>query len=122
MAERELANHVLEVADRTAYQDAAQRVISIHLSIGGRRLVDLARLTRAFDTVARGTVAEGAVLQVNVLPVRHCCQNGGRDFDQPPTTSSARTVATFITSSLVEKRFGLLRSGWTMMRLEYPYS
>jgi hydrogenase nickel incorporation protein HypA/HybF len=86
MDERELANHVLEVADRTAYQNAAQRVTSIHLSIGGRRLIDLERLTRAFDTVARGTVAEGAVLRVSVLPVsvlpvRHHCQNCGIDFD-----------------------------------------
>jgi hydrogenase nickel incorporation protein HypA/HybF len=81
MNERELANHVLEVADITAYQNAAQRVISIHLSIGGRRLIDLGRLTSAFDDVTRGTVAEGALLQVNILPVRHHCQNCGTDFD-----------------------------------------
>ena len=81
MDEREVANHVLEVADRTAYQHAAQRVISIHLSIGGRRVIDLERLTSAFDDVTRGTVAEGAVLQVSILPVRRHCQNCGTDFD-----------------------------------------
>src|SRR5579862_5692378 len=81
MDERELANHVLELADQTAYQHAAQRIVSIHLSIGGRRVIDLKRLTSIFEHVARGTVAEGAALQVKVLPVRHHCRNCGTDFD-----------------------------------------
>lgn len=81
MDERELANHVLEVADRTAYQNAAQRVVSIRLSIGGRRVIDLKRLASVFECAARGTVAEGATLQVNVLPVRHHCRNCGADFE-----------------------------------------
>jgi hydrogenase nickel incorporation protein HypA/HybF len=34
-----------------------------------------------FEAVAHGTVAEGAALKVNVLPVRHHCQNCGADFD-----------------------------------------
>jgi hydrogenase nickel incorporation protein HypA/HybF len=81
MDERELANHVLEIADRTAYQHAAQRIVSIQLSIGGRRIIDLERLASIFNQVARGTVAEGAQLHVKVLPVRHHCRNCGADFD-----------------------------------------
>jgi hydrogenase nickel incorporation protein HypA/HybF len=81
MDERELANHVLELADRTAYQHAAHRVISIHLAIGGRRIIDPQQLANIFDFVARGTVAEGAELRVKVLPVRHHCRNCGADFN-----------------------------------------
>jgi hydrogenase nickel incorporation protein HypA/HybF len=81
MDEHELANHVLELADRTAYAHAARRIVSIHLAIGGRRIIDLERLLSTFDLVARGTVAEGAQLQVKVLPVPHHCCNCGADFE-----------------------------------------
>ena len=37
MDERELANHVLEIVDQTAYRGAARQVIGVHLAVGGRR-------------------------------------------------------------------------------------
>ena len=80
MDEREIANHVLAVVDQAAYQNAANRIVGVHLEIGGRRVFDPDRLRVAFADAARGTVAEGAQLFVNVLPVRHHCQNCGHDF------------------------------------------
>ncbi len=80
MDEREIANHVLAVVDQAAYQNAASRIVGVHLEIGGRRVVDPDRLRAAFADAARGTVAEGARLVVNVLPVRHHCRNCGHDF------------------------------------------
>ena len=81
MDEREIANHVLVVVDQAAYRNAAERIVGVHLAIGGRRVFDAARLQTVFAEVARGTVAEGAQLFVKVLPVRHHCQNCGHDFD-----------------------------------------
>jgi len=81
MDEREIANHVLAVVDQAAYQNAANRIVGLRLAVGGRRILDPDRLRTVFAEAARGTVAEGAELFVEVLPVRHHCQNCGHNFD-----------------------------------------
>lgn len=81
MDERELANHVINVVDETAYRHAVRKVSAISIAIGGRRAFDLKRLDETFSNVAHGTVAEGARLSVQVLPVKRHCQNCGHDFD-----------------------------------------
>ncbi|HVP43296.1 MAG TPA: hydrogenase maturation nickel metallochaperone HypA [Terriglobales bacterium] len=81
MDERELANHVFEVLDQTAHRNAISHVMAVRLAIGGRRNFDLERLRSSFADVARGTVAEGARLEVKVLPVVRHCRNCGGDFE-----------------------------------------
>jgi hydrogenase nickel incorporation protein HypA/HybF len=81
MDERELANHVLEVLDQAAHRHAVGHVMGVRLAIGGRRNFDLERLRCDFAEAARGTVAEGARLEVKILPVARHCQNCGSDFD-----------------------------------------
>jgi hydrogenase nickel incorporation protein HypA/HybF len=81
MDERNLANYLLELADRTAYKHSAQRIVSIDVAIGGCRILDPARLSDTFGEIAHGTVAEGAILRIKVLPVRRHCQNCGSDFE-----------------------------------------
>ncbi|HZP18087.1 MAG TPA: hydrogenase maturation nickel metallochaperone HypA [Terriglobales bacterium] len=87
MNEREIANHVLSVVDQAAYQNAASRILGVHLAIGGRRVFDPDQLQSVFAEAARGTVAEGARLFVKVLPVRHHCQNCGNNFEASGTDS-----------------------------------
>jgi len=81
MDERELANHVLEIVDQTAYRVAARQVIGVHLAVGGRRGFDLDLLHTVFSDVVRGTVADGAEFFVKVLPVRHHCPNCRTNFE-----------------------------------------
>ena len=81
MDERELANHVFEVLDQAAHRKSLGHVMSVRLAIGGRRNFDLDRLRSNFADIARGTVADGAHLEVKILPVRHHCRNCGGDFD-----------------------------------------
>jgi hydrogenase nickel incorporation protein HypA/HybF len=85
MDEREIASSVLAAVDQAAYQHSVNRIATVHLAIGGRRVFDPERLQAAFAQAARGTVAEGAQLSVNVLPVRHRCMNCGLTFDGGPT-------------------------------------
>ena len=75
MDERELANTVVEIVDRAAYRNAVHHVACVHIAIGGLRGIDLRVLDDAFGAVARGTVAEGARLEVRVLPVTRRCHN-----------------------------------------------
>ena len=81
MDERELANTVVEIVDRAAYRNGVHHVARVHIAIGGRRVFDLQTLDAAFQTVARGTVAEGARLEVRVLPVTRRCHNCGTNFE-----------------------------------------
>jgi hydrogenase nickel incorporation protein HypA/HybF len=81
MDEHELASQVLAAVDDAAYRNSATRISTVHLAIGGRRVLDIERLQAVFATAARGTVAEGAQLSVKVLPVRHHCQNCANDFE-----------------------------------------
>ena len=81
MDERELASQVLAAVDEAAYHNSATKITAIHLAIGGRRVFDLDRLQEVFAAAARGTVAEGAMLSVKVLPVRHRCRNCGNNFE-----------------------------------------
>lgn len=80
MDEHELANHILQVVDQTAYRMSANRVMAVHLAVGGRRVFNLERLQVQFHALARGTVAEDAMLLVRVLPVSHHCQQCGGYF------------------------------------------
>jgi hydrogenase nickel incorporation protein HypA/HybF len=81
MDEREIANYVLAVVDQAAYKNSANRIVGLRLAVGGRRVLDADRLRTVFAQAARGTVAEGAELWVEVLPVRHHCRNCGHNFD-----------------------------------------
>ena len=81
MDERELANHVVEIVDRAAYSNAVLHVTCVHIAIGGRRAIDLQTLDTAFGAAARGTVAEGARLEVRVLAVTRRCHNCGTNFE-----------------------------------------
>lgn|SRR5215813_4267971 len=81
MDEHELANRVLAAVDDAAYRNSASKIVAVRLEIGGRRVLDLDRLQDAFAAAARGTVAEGAMLSVRVLPVKHRCRNCGSEFE-----------------------------------------
>lgn len=80
MDERELANSLLNMLDGTAAHGHMRHVNAIRLAVGGRRSFDLARLRGVFAEVVQGTVAEGAELTVQVLPVERHCQNCGTNF------------------------------------------
>ncbi|HZQ91009.1 MAG TPA: hydrogenase maturation nickel metallochaperone HypA [Terriglobales bacterium] len=80
MDEREMAAHVLEVVDQAAYRNSAHRVLSVRVEIGGRRHLDPLGIMRHFQQAARNTVASGARLVIEFLPVRRHCASCGADF------------------------------------------
>ena len=81
METRELANTIVEIVDRAAYRNAVHHVACVHIAIGGLRVFDLHTLDAAFQTASRGTVAEGARLEVRILPVLRRCHNCGTNFE-----------------------------------------
>jgi hydrogenase nickel incorporation protein HypA/HybF len=81
MDEHEMATGLLEIIDQTAYKNSVRKVRKVHVAIGGRRHLDQQRFKEDFAHAARNTVAEGAELEIQVLPVRRHCQSCGDTFE-----------------------------------------
>ena len=100
MDERELAHHVFEVLDLAAYRNSVQHVKSVRLALGGRRKVDHTQLRARFDDISRGTVADGARLDISVLPVRRRCHNCGAEFAGSDVEAPCPTCAHPVTEPM----------------------
>jgi hydrogenase nickel incorporation protein HypA/HybF len=80
MTEHELAVHVLDIVDQAACRAGAARVLEVQLALGGLRVFDVEELRAQFAQAARGSVAEGARLEISINAVTHHCRACGHDF------------------------------------------
>jgi hydrogenase nickel incorporation protein HypA/HybF len=75
--EMSLAQGILDIVEDTARREQARRVKVVWLEIGQLSAVESSAMSFCFDVVVRGTVAEGA--QLNIVPVEgrawcmQCC-------------------------------------------------
>jgi hydrogenase nickel incorporation protein HypA/HybF len=68
-----VAHEILEVALSEADRNAARKVTSIRLRVGVLRAIEPENLSFLFEHLSRGTVAEGALLEIEEEPVRVEC-------------------------------------------------
>ena len=73
MHEMSLAEGILQIIEDTARANAAARVRSVLLEIGVLSHVEESALRFCFDAVTRGTLAEGARVDVFATPGRAWC-------------------------------------------------
>ncbi len=78
MHEMSLAESVREIVEDTARAHSALRVSAVRLEIGALSHVEVEAMRFAFDVVMRGSVAEGARLEIEQPPgsawCMHCSQ------------------------------------------------
>lgn len=74
MHELGVANEILDIALSEAERHAAKKVTSIRLRVGVLRSIEPENLSFLFDHIARGTPAEGALLEIVEEPVRVECE------------------------------------------------
>lgn len=74
MHELSLAASVVEIALRHA---AGRRVTRVELEVGSLRQAVPSALTFSFEMVAQGTLAEGATLDIQVIPAKGECRSCG---------------------------------------------
>jgi hydrogenase nickel incorporation protein HypA/HybF len=77
MHELGIANEILDIALTEAERHAAKKVTSIRLRVGVLRSVEPENLSFLFEHLARGTPAEGALLEIVEEPVRVECEACG---------------------------------------------
>jgi hydrogenase nickel incorporation protein HypA/HybF len=83
-----LCEGILEAVERRA---AGRRVTRVRLRVGTLHRVVEPALDQAFSLVADGTVAEGAAVELVVVPVRAACGACGQvsETDQVPAACAA---------------------------------
>lgn len=80
MHEVSLMEQALELALEYAHQQNAQKILRLKMRIGTMSGVVPEALEFAFDIVTRGTLAEGAILEIEKVPVVCYCPNCNIEF------------------------------------------
>ena len=77
MHEMSIVASLVEVLEEKARQAGATRVTAVKLRVGEMSGVVPELLTSAFEVYRKGTIAAGAVLEIEVVPVRPRCRSCG---------------------------------------------
>ena len=80
MHELPITEKIIASCLRHAEKNAVTRILRIRLEIGGMSGLEPLWIQRYFGKLARGTIAEGAVLEVLPLPVRALCGACGGEY------------------------------------------
>jgi hydrogenase nickel incorporation protein HypA/HybF len=80
MHELSVTKSLLQLVIRHAEVSKVNRVVGVHLEIGEMRDIVEDLLQKCFLYLARGTIAEGAVLKINVIPLTCICHTCNEVF------------------------------------------
>jgi hydrogenase nickel incorporation protein HypA/HybF len=86
MHELAVTESVLDISLRHAQKAGAKRIISIHLVIGKFSSIVDDSVQFYWDTIAEGTIAEGATLHFERIPAEMACLDCGLTFEPTDET------------------------------------
>lgn len=77
-----ITKSILDVVLKHATINAAKKVVTITLSIGVLSDLEPAFIQKYFDRISKNTVAEGALLKINKIPLILLCTSCAWSFEQ----------------------------------------
>ena len=80
MHEMAIAEGILNIAFDYAQQNNSSKINRITLKIGEMSGVEIEALNMSFDVLTKDTIAEGAELVVNHIPIVGVCNKCGNEF------------------------------------------
>lgn len=80
MHELAVTRNIVDVVVRNATSQGASRVLRVKLIVGKMRNFEREWVQRYFDRCAKGTVAEGAQLDIEYVPIVFYCNSCGATF------------------------------------------
>lgn len=83
MHETAIVEGLMRILEKQAAQHGAERILRVRVRVGRLRAVEPAQLSACFDMFAEGTVAEGATLAIEEVPVRARCKSCATEFEVP---------------------------------------
>lgn len=81
MHELSVCQELLKQIEQVAGQNNACRVHTVKLQIGPLSGVEAALLQQAFPIAVAGSIAEAALLEIELLPIRVSCNQCGAETD-----------------------------------------
>lgn len=80
MHEAALAENIINIALKTAAENGAKKNTAVGLKLGDMSGVEVEALNFSFDVLTRDTIAQGAALKINRVPIRAECNKCGKIF------------------------------------------
>ena len=80
MHELGVTRSIVDIVVRKGTEQRARRVVSVRLIVGKVRNFEQAWVQRYFDRCARGTIAEGAAVHIDYVPITFYCERCGATF------------------------------------------
>ncbi len=81
MHEAALAESILKIAIDTAEKNSAKKISAVGLKLGDMAGVEIEALNLSFKVLTANTMAEGAELKINRVPVSAECNKCGKIFE-----------------------------------------
>ena len=81
MHEMSLCEGIIGIAEEQASIQSYNKVKSIRLEIGGLSCAEPEAMRFAFDAVAKGTIADGARLDIDQIPGKGWCTNCQKEVE-----------------------------------------
>ncbi len=80
MHELGITQSIVEIAERTAKEQQAMKILSVTIEVGSLAGVVPEALEFCFEACSKGTLLEGAQLLIERVPARGRCLDCGREF------------------------------------------
>lgn len=80
MHELGIAQNIIAIAERVAKRNGGGRIAAVTVQAGELRAVIREQLELCFEFAAKGTLAEGARLDVHVIPIEALCDDCSKPF------------------------------------------
>lgn len=81
MHEAALAESILKIAFDTAEKNHAKKISAVGLKLGDMAGVEIEALNLSFKVFSKDTMAEGAELKINRVPISAKCNKCGKIFE-----------------------------------------
>ncbi len=81
MHELSVVEGMVHILTRTARENALKRIVAVRLKLGRLRGFDPRQIVLCFEMLSEGTRAQGARLEINVVPPRCHCRSCGRIWE-----------------------------------------
>ena len=81
MHETAIVQGLMGIIEEQAAKHGAARVSRVNVKVGRLRAVEPRQLGACFEVFAEGTIADGALLAIEEMPVRARCKRCGTEFE-----------------------------------------
>ncbi len=81
MHELHLAQDILRKIEEKATQEGKKELATVTVNLGQARFTHLEELKELLHDISKGTVAEGAKIKFNIVPLKSACAGCGKEFD-----------------------------------------